>query len=319
MIYLSYAIVTSIVVFLSIKAAKYVDLLDKTTNLSGAFIGGILLSTVTSLPELLTSISATVLLDNPGLSLGNILGSNLFNLAILSALILFGINSFKKSKISKSHFMITIFLCLIYIVIVLNMLNILNFEVLTISFTSILILILYSFGLREMANDNSDDKEKEATEVAASIDLTLKQIIIRFIFTSIGLVVFSVLITYITDIISTRLNLGTGFAGALFLGIATSLPEVTSCISLAKIGNFNIAVGNILGSNIFNFLVLFIADVIYMKGNLYLFGDPKTVNLLICGAIGTPLMLSLLKGKKNFTYIISSISIITCYLLFLIL
>ncbi|NFS84087.1 cation transporter, partial [Clostridium botulinum] len=44
MIYLSYAIVTSIVVFLSIKAAKYVDLLDKTTNLSGAFIGGILLS-----------------------------------------------------------------------------------------------------------------------------------------------------------------------------------------------------------------------------------------------------------------------------------
>ncbi|WP_353846484.1 hypothetical protein [Clostridium sp. ZS1] len=52
------------------------------------------MTTVTSLPELLTSISATVLLDNPGLSLGNILGSNLFNLAILSALILFGINSF---------------------------------------------------------------------------------------------------------------------------------------------------------------------------------------------------------------------------------
>lgn len=316
MIYFSYTIVAAIVVFLSIKAAKYVDLLDKTTSLSGAFIGGILLSTVTSLPELLTSISATVWLDNPGLSLGNILGSNLFNLTILALLILFGINSFRKSKISKSHFMTTIFLCLIYIVIILNMLNVFNFEILTISFTSILILILYSFGLKEMANDTSNDTEKH-DEVAISAHLTLKQIIVRFIFTSIGLVVFSILITYITDIISARLNLGTGFAGALFLGIATSLPEVTSCISLSKIGSFNLAVGNILGSNIFNFLVLFIADVIYMHGNLYLFTDPKTINLLIYGAIATPLMLFLLKGKHKLTYIISSIGIIGCYILFL--
>ncbi|MGL5313577.1 MAG: sodium:calcium antiporter, partial [Peptostreptococcaceae bacterium] len=82
MIYLSYAIVATIVVFLSIKAAKYVDLIDKTTSLSGAFIGGILLSAVTSLPELLTTISATAWLDSPGLSVGNILGSNLFNLTI---------------------------------------------------------------------------------------------------------------------------------------------------------------------------------------------------------------------------------------------
>lgn len=316
MIYLSYSIVAIIVVFLSIKAAKYVDLLDKTTSLSGAFIGGILLSTVTSLPELLTSISATVWLDNPGLSLGNILGSNLFNLTILGLLILFGINSFRKSKISKCHFMINLFLCLIYIVIILNMLNILNFEILTVSFTSILIFILYGFGLKEMTNDDNTHVE-DSNEAALCVDLTLKQIITRFIMTSIGLVIFSILITYITDIISVRLNLGTGFAGALFLGIATSLPEVTSCISLTKIGNFNLAVGNILGSNIFNFLVLFIADVIYTRGNLYLFNDPKTIKLLICGSIATPLMMLLLKGKNKFTYVISSLGILACYILFL--
>ena len=79
-----YAVVASLVVWLSIKASKYIDMLDKTTKLSGAFLGGVLLSAVTSLPELFTSISATVLLKKPSLCIGNILGSDIFNLAILA-------------------------------------------------------------------------------------------------------------------------------------------------------------------------------------------------------------------------------------------
>ena len=52
MIYLIYLALAAAVVLLSIKASIYVDLLDKNTKLSGAFIGGVLLSAVTSLPEL---------------------------------------------------------------------------------------------------------------------------------------------------------------------------------------------------------------------------------------------------------------------------
>lgn len=319
MIYLLYALVALIVVFLSVKAAKYVDLLDKTTNLSGAFIGGILLSAVTSLPELLTSISATVWLDNPGLSIGNILGSNLFNLATLSMLILIFIKTFKKSKISNSHYMTAIFSLLIYMVIILNMTNILNVDFLTINVTSIIILILYILGVRTMASDNSAVETLEKEINSEKVDLTLKQIIIRFILASVGLVVFSILITYITDIISARLNLGSGFAGALFLGIATSLPEVTSSISLVKMNSFNIAVGNIVGSNLFNFLILTIADLLYIKGTIYTFADSQTVNLLILGTAATPLMLLSLRAKNKGTTILYSLGVVVCYLLFLIL
>lgn len=319
MIYLLYALVALIVVFLSVKAAKYVDLLDKTTNLSGAFIGGILLSAVTSLPELLTSISATVWLDNPGLSIGNILGSNLFNLATLSMLILIFIKTFKKSKISSSHYMTAIFSLLIYMVIILNMTNILNVDFLTINVTSIIILILYILGVRTMASDNSAVETLEKEINSEKVDLTLKQIIIRFILASVGLVVFSILITYITDIISARLNLGSGFAGALFLGIATSLPEVTSSISLVKMNSFNIAVGNIVGSNLFNFLILTIADLLYIKGTIYTFADSQTVNLLILGTAATPLMLLSLKSKNKRITILYSLGVVVCYLLFLIL
>lgn len=323
MIYLIYALLATSVVLLSIKAAKYVDLIDKTTNLSGAFIGGVLLSAVTSLPELLTSISATVWLDNPGLSLGNILGSNIFNLSILSLLILFGVKIFKNAKISKSHTNTTMFTLIIYIVIILNMFNIFNFNILTVSFTSIIIFVLYILGVKSMAASDNEDNLETSEESAVTIDLTLKQIIFRFIVTSIGLVISSIFITYATDIISVKLNLGTGLAGALFLGIATSLPEVTSCISLVKIKNYNVTVGNVVGSNLFNFIILFIADVLYLGEGIYNFSEPQTKNLLYFGTIATILTIIILtfkaKFKNNLLLIICSLGVILSYLLFLIL
>ncbi|MGL5259507.1 MAG: hypothetical protein ACRC7V_05305, partial [Lachnospiraceae bacterium] len=99
MIYFMYLCVAVGVTLLSIKAADYVDLLEKKTSLSGAFIGGILLSAVTSLPEMFTSISSTMIFHEAGLCIGNILGSDLFNFMILSILILISLKSFCKVKI----------------------------------------------------------------------------------------------------------------------------------------------------------------------------------------------------------------------------
>ena len=299
MIYLIYLALAIAVVLLSIKASVYVDLLDKNTKLSGAFIGGVLLSAVTSLPELLTSLSSTVWLKNPGLSLGNILGSNLFNMTIIAMLIILWTSNFKKSNISKSHSYTAWVTLAIYVAVALNMLNIVNFEVVTISITSIIILVLYTLGVKTMSNDDSGTADEFKDETAVTTSLSLKQIIIRFIFVSIGLVISSILITYVTDIIAARLNLGASLAGALLLGIATSLPELTSCVSLVKIGNFNVSVGNIVGSNLFNFLIIFISDVLFIGGTVYDFAESQTRNLVIFGIISTMLMLTVLKIKDK--------------------
>ena len=85
MLYILYILVSVAVVLLSIKASRYIDLIDQKSSLSGAFLGGVLLSAVTSLPELFTSISATLLLEKPSLCLGNILGSNIFNLVAVNS------------------------------------------------------------------------------------------------------------------------------------------------------------------------------------------------------------------------------------------
>lgn len=316
-LYFSYAILAITVILLSIKAAQYVDLIDKKTNISGAFIGGVLLSGVTSLPELLTSLSATAWLDNPDLCLGNILGSNFFNVTVLAVLIVSYRHYYKKAPISRSHTHVLLFTIFICLLLALHMAYPAMPKLLTLDSISILILALYLIGVRIMAGDT--ETPAPATRETKSA-LTLRQIRSRFILVSIGLIVSSIAITYVTDAIASKLNLGASFAGALFLGIATSLPEVTSCISLVKMKNFNVATGNITGSNLFNFFVLFLADLFYLKGSVYIYDSRQTIHLLLLGLSASVLLWFVLKYKQNsYLTIAGSLGILTLYCAFLLL
>ncbi len=320
MLLLIYAILAVAVIFLSIKAANYVDLLDKKTHLSGAFIGGVLLAAVTSLPELFTSISATVFIGNPSLSMGNILGSNLFNLAVLALLIIITIQGFDKAKLSKSHLYTNICTIGMYLVIALSLVLPIDIEILTVSLISIIIAILYAAGLKGMADAPAEQAEKEDDN-----HLTVKQVVLRFILASVALIVTSIMVTYVADRIATTYNLGSGLVGAVFLGVATSLPELTSCIALVKAKNFNMCVGNIVGSNLFNFVILVIADILYIPSSVYIFTDKGTFSLLVFGLVASLLMafILLLKTmKKKFNkitpvYVVCCFAIILCYIAFL--
>lgn len=311
MIYLLYLLVAAGVVLFSVKASDYVDLLDKKTSLSGAFIGGIMLSAVTSLPELFTSISSTVLIHQPGLCLGNILGSDLFNMAMLSFFLLVFARTFREGKLSASHRVVTVFVFVCYLVMILNWLGILRIQFLSISLSSVIIVVMYILSIRYMSAEDSEDSDEEDTS-----PLTVPQIAVRFVLVSIGIVVLSIAITYITDAISIRLHLGQGMAGALFLGIATSLPEASSTVALLRMKNVDIAFGNIVGSNIFNFIIMAVVDILY-RGSVYDFSDPQTVVLMLCGAAALPLMWIMMKFRNKATQIICPLGIIACYAAFL--
>jgi cation:H+ antiporter len=311
---LEYIVVASLVVFCSIKASKYIDMLDKTTRLSGAFLGGVMLSAVTSLPELFTSISATLLIGKPSLCLSNILGSNIFNMAMLALATLTTIKHFARAKISKGNIWVTLAVLMIYIVLLLNMFNLLNFELATVNIVSLVIVLLYAFGVRYLAGEEGCVDE----ECSESIRLSTRQIVLRFILSSVAIIVLSILMTYVTDDIATEFNIGSGLAGALFLGVATSLPEVSSTVMLVRMRNFNIAVGNIVGSNLFNFTILCVADVLALQQNIYDFADAKVVGLLEFGLFATLALLPMLYLRKRWEKLVTAVVVILCYVAFLV-
>ncbi len=314
MIYVLYIAVATIVTVLSVKASQYVDMLDKITSLSGAFLGGILLSAVTSLPELFTSVSSTLMLDQPGLCIGNILGSNLFNYAMLSVFLLTAVSAFAKSSLATIHSTVAASVVVMGGLILLNKYNILSMDIGNVSITSILIILIYILTVWIMyrlggTSDESDDGK--------AVTLTKKQIAFRFLAASVGIVVFSVILTYITDELSARLNLGKTIAGAIFLGVATSLPETASTWNLFKIKNYDIAVGNIVGSCLFNFTILSIADFFYSGGGIYTISDASAMNLVIFASIASLFAFLLFKFRSKLTGVICPVGIIVCYIAFL--
>lgn len=314
MIYILYLVVAALVTFMSIKASEYVDMLDKTTSLSGAFLGGILLSAVTSLPELFTSISSTLMLDQPGLCIGNILGSNLFNYAMLSFFILTAVAKFAKCDLSKIHFIVAVSVVAMGGLILCNKYGFLAFDIGNVSVTSVLIILLYVLTVWIMYKMGGTSETEDDGE---PVTLSRKQILTRFTLVSVGIVVFSVILTYITDELSVRLNLGKTVAGALFLGVATSLPETASTFTLFKIKNYDIAVGNIVGSCLFNFTILSVADFFYRGGGIYTIADTSTMNLIIFASVASVLAGVMLKFKNKVTAVICPVGIIASYIAFL--
>ena len=315
-----YLALAFLIVFLSIKLSKYVDMLDKTTKLSGALIGGVFLAAVTSLPELFTSISAVLFLGQSELVLGNVMGSDIFNMAVLGVLLIIFIQSFSKKNLNKSLIWTSIFLVLLYGFASYAALCKYQLLMWGINVISIVIITIYAVSVKFISEET--EKEEDVT-----VPLSKKQIITRFILCSVLLVATSIGITYLSDSLAETLHLGKTLAGAILLGVATSLPEVVSTISLMKMGNFDAGVSNILGSNTFNFLILSLADFMNYKAPIYINNSQSKYLLLggLVSAVSVAILLlikSQVKNQKLWTKIASVILCVvpvTMYLLFLIM
>lgn len=334
-IYPVYIVLLCLVVFLSIKLADMVDLLDKKTKISGAFIGGVMLAAVTSLPELFTSISSILIVKDASLVIGNILGSDIFNLTILAIYTTIFFKNFKTAHIEKWHLISLLVLLLMYGLTSYAMFAPKEIQPMlgSINAISIINLVIYIllivFQPKESAEENKEDIQSK---------LTLKQIILLFILLAVLLIGASIGITYMTDLISKEIPwLGSTIAGAILLGVATSLPEVISTFQLFKKRNFDAGIGNMIGSCTFNFLVLSLSDLISWSnynGDLILergifISSADANQLTYFGLIVVFLTIILLslksltkifEKKKSFILaILLSASILTCYLLVFIL
>ena len=100
------------------------------------------------------------------------------------------------------------------------------------------------------------------------------------------------------------------------MALGTSLPELVTSVTAARKGSADIAIGNIVGSNIFNFIIMAVVDILY-RGSVYDFSDPQTVVLMLCGTAALPIMWIMMKFRNKATQIICPLGIIACYVAFL--
>lgn len=318
-----YIALTAIVVFLSIKLGKYVDLMDKKSKISGAFIGGVLLAAVTSLPEMFTSISSIWVVHENEMVAGNILGSNLINLTFLGIILISFTKKFRNSRLAP-HFKTLLITALIaYALCGIGMYYSKNLQLGWFNIVTPIVLAVYAISVHKTPTTEESSEQDDST-------LTLKQVTTRFAIAAVVLIAASVGITYMADYIANLLGMNATVAGALFLGIATSLPELISSITLCKRGNFTASAANIFGSNMFNFAILGFADLISFgkAGESVYQASTEPLLLALFGVISTLAMLVMLiiKEKKTTAKTLPLVACqslnalpVICYALFLVL
>ena len=263
-----YAVLASLVVFLSIKLSNYVDLLDKKTKVSGALLGGILLAGVTSLPELFTSLTGTLIVGDNHLVLGNIMGSDFFDIVIFGVVYFLFFKKFTQGKVGKQHYLTCLFTALMLITVTFAAFIFNKNGWLLGWFNPMSLVVIAIYVVSIILTPKTEEKEEQEDEVKSK--LTVKQIWILLAVFSLILIGASISVTVVTEQIVENFHIDGTFGGSLFLGVATSLPEVTATISLCRKKNFDAAYGDILGSCVFNIIILGFADALSFKaGPLY--------------------------------------------------
>ena len=256
MIWAEFSITAVLVIFFGYKLSDKADKLAEIKGFGKGVVGFILLGFATSLPELIATVSSTLFLDNPQLGSGNIIGSNNANLFILAVSLLFVLTLRKKNNSPDVESLVSLSFCFLtasvfYAAVLFGGQPAAG----KVSVFSILLLILFFLSITALTQNGEDDEKREGGHAGPVFYAVL-------IFYILVLVAVSYYLAGVVDRISAVTGLSAGTAGAVFLAWATSLPELVVTISAIIIGSSEMGIGNILGSNIFNFSILAIADIL---------------------------------------------------------
>jgi cation:H+ antiporter len=145
---------------------------------------------------------------------------------------------------------------------------------------------------------------------------SLKKVVVQFCIASLFIVGAGIWLAMIGDEIAVSTGWGKGFVGSLFIAFTTTLPEITVSFTALRIGAVDMAVANMIGSNLFNLTIISFDDIIYTKGPIL--DNVSTGNLVTAGAVAVMTLLFLLgmkfKPVRRFRLSWLSVSIIILFI-----
>ena len=231
---------------------RYTLILSKVFGLSEMAAGFLLLSVTTSLPELSVSILSSAS-NEGGLSVGNVLGSNIANLTIIIALAIF----FSKSEIfikgeSQKELIQFLFISSVIPLFIIqrgSLGPILGF---------VLIILFIYFGITISKTPKESELSTQKGEQKDTLFAGLK-----FVFCLVIIILLSKLVVDSSIDIANFISLPPSIIGATIIGLGTSLPELATTIQALKKKYYEMALGNLFGSCITNItLVLGISSLV---------------------------------------------------------
>lgn len=265
-----FILIAAVIVVCGTQLSKYGDMIAEKTGLGRAWTGLIILASITSLPELITGISSVAFAALPNIAAGDIMGSCVFNLLILAMLDPMDKGKPIFSRVGQSHLLSAGFgVALIGLVSASILLQEFIPSFWHIGAYTPVFFAAYIVGIRMVYfYEKRFIKELVSEGTRQYEGVTLKRAVAMYSLNALIVVAVATALPFVAGGIAEATGLGSSFVGTVFVAITTSLPELVVSIAALRIGAPDLATGNILGSNMFNILILGIDDLAYVKGPL---------------------------------------------------
>lgn len=272
MVWLQFVICAALVIFFGAKLSRYGDIIAVKTRLGGLWVGLLLLAAVTSLPELVTGIGAVAMVGSPDLALGTAFGSNLFNLVIIAILdVAYRQGSLLAwagagHRLSAGLGIVLIAFAAGSILLGREWGGALGW----VGIYSLVLIVLYLLGARRIFRFEQKQGESQQPRALRYENISARRTYVGFAVAALAIIGLGTWLAIIGDELAVRTGWGDSFVGSLFLAATTSLPELVVAIVALRLGAIDMAIANMLGSNMFNMgIVIAGYDLFYRQGSIF--------------------------------------------------
>jgi cation:H+ antiporter len=158
----------------------------------------------------------------------------------------------------------------------------LDFLIFGFSIYTLIIILIYFLAQKYIFEE---EKVSDVIPGQVNSGVTLPKAVFGFVLLGLIVVGAGSWLPFIGNEIISVMGWGTAFVGVLFLGLATTLPEMVVSFSALRMGHISMGKGNLFGSNIFNLGLLFIVDIFYRQGSLFANVSPNMLYAALFGAL----------------------------------
>ena len=253
------------------------DAIADSTGWGRLWVGALLVSISTSLPELITNVSA-VAIGTPALALGNVFGANMINMFTLSLVALaFGVPRLFANQPRQTQYLAAGAVLLGVIVLALSLLG--DAEIGPSSVSGLVVLAAYVGAMRVVYKAGQTEPGGEGHD-EHNAPQSSRRAWIGFGIASLAVIAAAPFLAVSADGIADATGLAASFIGVLLVSIVTTLPEATVSVTAALRNSPGLVIGNLYGSCAFNLSVLFYADLANAEPLLDSMGSEHTAALV---------------------------------------
>lgn len=259
--WLTFAASAAVVIVAGLRIARDGDALARASGLGGMWIGAILVAATTSLPELATDLSA-VLQGRPSLAVGDLFGSSMANMLILAVADLSVRKTRVLTRVAITQAAVGALAVLLTGIATLGILAG-GGGPLGIGWSVLAVTAGYLVGMRVLRENRPEPPFRAASDpsLARPPDVDVRRSLGGFAAAGVAILLAAPFLAGSAATLADGFGISHGFAGMVLLALTTSMPEVVVSLAAVRAGSYDLAVGNLLGSNCFNMLVLLPLDL----------------------------------------------------------